>query len=89
MANTSALEVPYKIYAKLTSDNVQESITWDDFVATANLLKEGNYVFNSDGWHTFTLDVPFNYPGGNILIGVEANFGGSGGSGCPKFYYRP
>ncbi len=87
VANTSALEVPYKIYAKLTSDNVQESITWDDFVATANLLKEGNYVFNSDGWHTFTLDVPFNYPGGNILIGVEANFGGSGGSGCPKFYY--
>ncbi len=84
---SSSLLVPYKIYAKLTSDALQTAGTWADFTTAATLLKEGEYTFDSAGWHTFTLDVPFVYSGGNLLIGVEANYGEDGGSGCPQFYY--
>lgn len=80
--------VPYKIYASTTTDAILTQITWSDFTSTAVLLKEGIYAFNTTGWHTFTLDTPFVYTGGNLLIGVEANYGG-GGSGwgnAPEFH---
>lgn len=81
--------IPYKIYAKLTTDTELAQMTWADFTDTATLVKEGSYAFNSFGWHQFALDNPILYTGGNLLIGVEANYGGSGAGtgGYPRFYY--
>ncbi|HPV15256.1 MAG TPA: choice-of-anchor D domain-containing protein, partial [Candidatus Cloacimonadota bacterium] len=87
VGSTGTASVPYKIYAKLTTDPAQTAGTWADFVATATLLKQGTYIFNTSGWHTFTFDTPFAFSGGNLLIGVEATFGGTGASGCPQFCY--
>ncbi|MGI6198216.1 MAG: choice-of-anchor J domain-containing protein [Candidatus Cloacimonadaceae bacterium] len=81
--------IPYKIYAKLTDDTALTQMTWADFTATATLVKEGTYTFDTVGWHQFTLDMPIAYTNGNLLIGVEANHGGSGAGtgGYPRFYY--
>ncbi len=80
---------PYKIYAKMTTDTELTQMLWDDFTATATLVKEGSYAFNNLGWHQFTLDNPIVYTGGNLMIGVEANHGGSGAGtgGYPRFFY--
>lgn len=81
--------IPYKIYVKVTTETTLTQMPWADFTASATLVKEGIYTFNTVGWHTFTLDNTFNYVGANLLIGVEANYGGSGaGSGnYPRFHY--
>ncbi len=81
--------IPYKIYAKLTTDTELTQMLWDDFTATATLVKEGTYTFDTVGWHQFFLDTPILYTHGNLLLGVEANYGGSGAgsSNSPGFYY--
>ena len=86
-AGTSA--IPYMIYAKITDDTELTQTTWADFTATATLVKEGSYTFNSLGWHQLDLDAPIMYTHGNLMIGVEANHGGSGAGtgGYPRFYY--
>ena len=86
---TGTATVPYKIYAKITNDETLTQMTWANFTSTATLVKQGNYVFNSLGWHQIVLDTPLMYGHGNLMIGVEANFGGDGAEtgGYPKFYY--
>ena len=51
--------IPYKIYAKVTTDEALTQTTWADFTSTATLVKEGNYAFDTAGWHQFALDIPF------------------------------
>ena len=89
VATAGGASIPYKIYAKLTDDTALTAMTWAAFTSTATVVKQGSYTFNSTGWHNFLLDIPFAYTGGNLLIGVEANYGGSGaGSGnYPNFHY--
>ena len=89
-------EVPYKIYLATTTETELTRMLWDSanpaddcFVSTATLVKEGTYTFDSIGWHEFTLDAPFVYTGGNLLVGVEANYGsnGVGWDNYPEFHY--
>ena len=89
VSTAGSAQIPYKIYAKLTDATLLTTMTWAEFISTATLVKEGTQVFDSTGWHNLTLDTPFSYPGGNLLIGVEANFGGSGTSqaNCPRFCF--
>ena len=84
---TSATAIPYKIYVKSTTDAAMTAMTWASFVASAQLVKEGTYSFSSSGWKLFTLDSPFPYISGNLIIGVETNYGGSGGGSGHTFYY--
>ena len=79
--------VPYKIYVATTTDELLTQMTWNAFTAQATLVKEGNYTFDSTGWHIMPLDTPFAYTSGNLIVGVEANFGGTGAGGYPWFYY--
>ena len=82
--------IPYKIYAKLTTATALTRMTWEDFTSNASMLKEGTCNFETGGWYTFPLDSPFAYTGGNLLIGVEANYGNSGAelqTRIPYFYY--
>ena len=88
VATANTATIPYKIYAKLTDDTALTSMTWDAFTSTAIIVKEGSYTFDSTGWHSFLLDTPITFTGGNLLIGVEANYGGTGASGqYPYFHY--
>lgn len=89
VAEPGSASIPYKIYAMVTSANQPPVTTWDDFTTAATLIKEGSYTFNRAGWHVIDLDTPFYYHSGNLLIGVETNYGGSGAGtgGYPNFYY--
>lgn len=86
-ATTSTNAAPYNIYAMQTNDTALTAMTWSDFVANATLVDTGTYTFNTTGWHLFELDTPFNYCAGNLVIAVETNYGGSGTSPYPYFYY--
>ncbi|MGI6197872.1 MAG: choice-of-anchor D domain-containing protein [Candidatus Cloacimonadaceae bacterium] len=81
--------IPYKVYIKPTTAEEVAPMTWNAFTAEATLVKEGSYSFDRQGWHTLTLDTPFTFSGDNLLIGVEANFGGNGAGsgGYPSFYH--
>ena len=83
--------VPYKIYLMTTTATTlyNFSSTWDDFTSAATLVKEGEYIFGRTGWHHFEFDVPFLYDSGNLLVGVETNYGGYGAGyyNRPKFFY--
>ncbi len=86
-ASTSNTEVPYKIYAKNTTDTSMTAQTWQDLIADATLLKEGNHTPNTAGWQMFQLDTPFNYTGAGLIIAVESNYGGYGGGSGHNFRY--
>ena len=90
VSSSSNTAIPYKIYIMNTTDTQPAATTWNDFTTAATLVKDGTndpYAFNSVGWHHLALDTPFTYVGGNLLIGVEANYGNSGNSSYPKFHY--
>ncbi len=89
VATPKATLIPYKIYIKPTSETALAQMPWADFTTGATVVKEGEYAFDSAGWHNLTLDAPFPYTGGNLLIGVEVNYGGSGAGyqNIPYFHY--
>lgn len=88
VANSSSVTVPYKIYIKTTTERDLTKLTWAQFTSGTTLAAQGSYTFNTPGWHELLLTTPFVYTGGNLLIGVETNYGGGGGGDyCPQFYY--
>lgn len=69
---------PIKIYLKETSDQVLTSSTWATMITGATLVYD-NTTDPASGWNVYSLTTPFNYSGtANLLVLVEANFGGSG-----------
>ena len=53
----------------------------------SNKVYSGTQTFNSNGWHTITLDTPFEYNGNdNLLITVDDNTGSYSGSSGRAFY---
>jgi hypothetical protein len=86
-STSSTSAVPYKIYVKQTNDTALTAMTWSAFTASATLVDEGTHTFDTTGWYLFELDTPFPYYSGNLVIGVETNYGGSGISPYPYFYY--
>lgn len=82
------LVVPYKIYAKQTSETQLTPQPWGSIIADAYLLKTGNIIFASKGWHIFELDTPFPYATDNILIGIETYYGGNGSGNALRPVFR-
>ncbi|MFA7543206.1 MAG: choice-of-anchor D domain-containing protein, partial [Candidatus Cloacimonadaceae bacterium] len=87
VATTGTTTVPYKIWIKTVTNETMNAQTWDSLIDGAILVKEGNHLFNSTGWHDFILDVPFFYTTGNLLIGIQSDYGGSGTGGYPYIHY--
>ncbi|HHV37848.1 MAG TPA: choice-of-anchor D domain-containing protein, partial [Candidatus Cloacimonetes bacterium] len=81
------ISIPYKIYAGSIDSNQVPSESFQSMTAGLTLVKQGNHTFSTTGWHSFELDVPVVYTGGNLLIAVENNYGGTGTGGYPYFYY--
>ena len=86
-ATANPSPVPYNIYVMQTTDTALTAMTWDAFTANATLVDTGTHIFNYTGWHLLELDNPFTYSFGNLVIGVETNYGGGGTSPYPYFYY--
>ena len=86
--------IPMRLYAMntdLTSLSATPVNTWDDEIAEATLIYDGNYLFDNTGWVSFNLPVPMEYTGGNLLILTETYCGGAncstatGSTTYPKF----
>ncbi|MCQ2272218.1 MAG: GEVED domain-containing protein [Bacteroidales bacterium] len=86
--------IPMRLYVMptdLTTLTASSVTTWDDEIAQATLIYDGNYFFGTTGWHYFNLPTPLQYEGGNLLILTETYCGGSscaeasGSSTYPKF----
>ncbi len=86
-ATANATPVPFKVYVKPTTLTSMTAITWADMVTGATLVTEDTLAFNQVGWTAVTLDTPYIYLGGNILVLVETFYGGSGVSSYPRFNY--
>ncbi|MFW5627938.1 MAG: choice-of-anchor D domain-containing protein, partial [Candidatus Cloacimonadaceae bacterium] len=84
---TGSVPVPYKIYMSIIEETETTQQLYDDMVEDMILVSEGEYTFAATGWHVFNLDTPFIYTGGNLLVAVETNYGGGGGSATERFTY--
>lgn len=72
--------IPIRLYAMNTELNTLTAssvTTWDDEIANATLIYDGNYLFNTTGWVSFSLPEPMEYDGNNLLILTETYCGGA------------
>ncbi len=66
-----------------TSSSLSSWVT----VTSSSKVYSGSQTFTSSGWHTITLDTPFEYNGtSNIMITVDDNTGSYTGSSGRAFY---
>jgi len=81
-ASTGALGTrPIKIYLKETTDLALTSSTWATMITGATLVYD-NTTNPASGWNVYNLTASFNYSGSaNLLVLVEANYGGTGLTG--------
>ncbi|MGG5601255.1 fibronectin type III domain-containing protein [Myroides sp. C8-3] len=71
---------PIKIYLKEVDAATLTSATWATLINDALPVYSGVFEATTTGYRTITLDRSFHYSGGtkNLVVLVEANFGGSG-----------
>src|SRR5690606_21864359 len=72
---------PIKIYLKETTETSLSSTDWSSMINGATLVYDDD-VDPAVGWNDFITTSTFNYSGtSNLLVLVEANYGGSGLTG--------
>ncbi|MBW3517695.1 fibronectin type III domain-containing protein [Flavobacterium sp. NKUCC04_CG] len=73
---------PIKIYLKEVNESVLTAVPWSTLTTGATLVYDGTLT-PVQGWNSFALTAAFNFTGGakNLMVLVEANFGGGGGTG--------
>jgi len=88
---TRTTAVPFKIYLKETTDGDFIADTWANVISGATLVYNANATVTASAWNTFTLSSTFDLTAGsNLLVLVEANYGGGGtdaSSSTMKIYY--
>lgn len=80
---------PIKIYLATTASNTLTNSSFSTFASNATLVFDGTLP-TTTGWNSFALSTPYIYMGGNLIVLVEDNYGGSGdggGSTGSKVYY--
>ncbi len=87
VSTAAATNVPIKIYLKQVSSNIMIADTFANLLNNATLVYTGTLSFSPTGWKSINLTTPFNYNADNLMVLCEANFGGSGSSSYPYFYY--
>jgi hypothetical protein len=87
VATVSTIATPIKIYLKQTSLTSMTADTWANMINGATLVYDGTQTFDVLGWKSITLNTPFNYNSGNLMVLCEANVGGTGTFPAPAFAY--
>ena len=81
-----------KIYlTEISEDYINGSQSWSDLVSSAELVYDGACAPASNSWTTFTLEDPYTYLGGNLLVIMDGVACGTTGS-CSKntvYYSSP
>jgi hypothetical protein len=88
-ASTSSISIPYRIWAKNTTETTMNTMNWLILRASMTLLKEGIYTPNTPGWQAFQLETPFAYTGENLIVAVETNYGPHLHNYDQKYRYTP
>src|SRR5690606_37942724 len=78
--------VPTIIYIKETTGSMSVT-TWADMINGATEVYAGSLTPTANSWYQVTLNNPFLYQGGNLLVLVATNYGGSGGGTNPTIRY--
>jgi hypothetical protein len=86
VSGTNGANIPTKIYLKKTTASTLTASTWDNMITGATLVYEGSLQCAASGWKTVEIN-QFNYDEDNLLVLCETNYGGSGTSSYPTFYY--
>ena len=79
--------IPAKIYLKhtdLSAFPATSSIVWNDIIADATLVYDNTFV-SASGWNEIDI-TDFNYTGGNLMVLVASNKGGSGNASASAKY---
>lgn len=84
---TTATNDPVKVYLKTITGSTLTADTWANLISGATLVYDGTTSFSIAGWKSFNLIAPYAYSSGNLLVLCESNYGGSGISPYPYFYY--
>ena len=81
---TNGSMAPFYIYLlESPDDGIPGTTVWSDLVASATLVYSGNCNITSNGWSSFTLNTPFIYNGGNLVV-ITVGQGCSQSGGCSK-----
>ncbi|PLW92287.1 MAG: hypothetical protein C0592_11565, partial [Marinilabiliales bacterium] len=78
-----------QIYLKHTSEaQFSTAVPYANLITDAELVYDGTFVPNINGWHNNTLTTPFNYNGGdNLMVIVVVNTTGNPGNDNSDCYY--
>ena len=83
---SSGATIETKIYIKNTNATTFEtSLVWNELIADAELVFDNSIALKT-GWNTINFSTLFNYTGGNIMVLVASNAGGSGGKSAKAYY---
>ncbi|MGX8712203.1 MAG: fibronectin type III domain-containing protein [bacterium] len=86
--NSASGDIPTKIYLKNTDATALSATTdfvWNTEIADATLVYDDTKTLNG-GWNEFVLATPFTYTGGNLIVYVASNYGGSGSTNKAAYY---
>ncbi len=84
---TTGTSYPVKIYMKTTTATTLSSSTWATMITDATLVYDGTVSgFTMNSWKKFDI-TDFPYTSNNLVVLVETNYGGSGNSSAPGWYY--
>jgi hypothetical protein len=85
--NTKTVTVPVKVYIKTTTATTVTSDTWATMTTGATQVYNGSVVNTTAGaWKVIDI-TDYTYSGSNLMVLVESNYGGSGTSTYPYWYY--
>ncbi len=75
-----SIDIPLKIYMKMTTaTSISASATFNSMKTGATLVYTGTiFAIHGGEWNSVTLNTPFDYTGGNLLIITESNCTSSG-----------
>ncbi|HPS63438.1 MAG TPA: hypothetical protein PLK82_10280, partial [Bacteroidales bacterium] len=87
IATAQTTNCPVKIYLKKTTATTVTADTWANMISGATLVYDGTVQFTPAGWFDFLFSSSFTYDEGNLLVLTEGNYGASGNTSYPAFYY--
>jgi hypothetical protein len=83
------ISIPYRIYLKNTTETALTAQPWATTISDATLMAEGIRTVDQTGWVYFAFPDTSNfvYLGGNLVVMVENNYGGTGTTSYSQWRY--
>ena len=86
VSSAQSTGVPYILRLKNTTSSNLSADTWANIISGSTWVSSGTKSFSSTGWDGFS-GLGYSYASNNLLVLCESNYGGTGNSAYPYFYY--